>query len=293
MLALVGLRSYLSAAVSKWNPMNKFLRPAVLAVVVASLAIGPALAIELSPHRAVYSMNILSVRSNSDFVDIRGQMLLDWSDVCDGWTLNQRVKMIFTPREGKPLENEFSFSSWESKDGSRFRYTMRTITNGNVVEEVDGRATLTEAGGTATFTLPEETEIALPAGTLFPTEHLFLVVEKALGGGNMVIRPLFSGTGLDGLNDTTAFIGPVIPPGGKPLLGEADREPAVRDLEERRSWQVAMAYFVHQGEDSKPEFEVHFRLMDNGVSSSMDLDYGSFSVRALLDHLEIQPQPDC
>ncbi len=77
------------------------------------------------------------------------------------------------------------------------------------------------------------------------------------------------------------------------MLGEADREPAVRDLVERRSWQVAMAYFVHQGEDSKPEFEVHFRLMDNGVSSSMDLDYGNFSVRALLDHLEIQPQPDC
>ncbi len=118
-----------------------FARRGLLAGVVALLAIGPAVAIELSPHRAVYSMNILSVRSNSDFVDIRGQMLLDWSDVCDGWTLNQRVKMIFTPREGKPLENEFSFSSWESKDGSRFRYTMRTVTNGNVVEEVDGRAT--------------------------------------------------------------------------------------------------------------------------------------------------------
>ncbi len=262
-------------------------------LVLSAATTGTAWAISLSPHRAVYSMSLLNASSSSDFVDMKGQMLLDWADVCDGWTLNQRVRMIFTPRQGPSLENEFGFSSWESKDGTSFRYTMRTMTNGELVEEVDGRATLSEAGGAAVFTLPEETEIALPKGTIFPTEHLFLVAQSAVDGGTVVHRPMFSGTGLDGLNDTTAFIGSEIKPGAMPIMGETKRDAIILDLAQRRSWRVAMGYFPYSDTDSEPEFEVHFRLIDNGVSSSMDLDYGDFTIRALLDHLEFPPPPDC
>ncbi|MDP6516693.1 MAG: DUF1849 family protein [Alphaproteobacteria bacterium] len=253
----------------------------------------------LSPHRAIYDMHLLATRDSAEFTGMRGKMFLEWTDVCDGWTLNQRVRMDFTHREGHDIDNEFSFSSWESRDGSSFRYTMRTTTNGEVVEEIDGRAELDSGagGGSARFTLPEIAEIALPPGTIFPTEHLFMTVATALADKPVLAKTMFSGTGLDSLNQVTAFIGSLIAPGSAPVAGsdagsESDRG-AIEALGALRSWPIDMAYFPMRGSDSEPEFEVHFRLMENGVSSEMDLDYGDFAIRATLAHLEILPPADC
>ena len=54
-----------------------------------------------------------------------------------------------------------------------------------------------------------------------------------------------------------------------------------------------MAYYPFGESNSAPEFEVQYRIMDNGVASNMDLDYGNFALRAVLDHLEYLPPPDC
>ncbi len=35
------------------------------------------------------------------------------------------------------------------------------------------------------------------------------------------------------------------------------------------------------------------RLMDNGVSQDMSLDYGDYIVNARLDHIEPLPKPSC
>ena len=60
-----------------------------------------------------------------------------------------------------------------------------------------------------------------------------------------------------------------------------------------RSWPIDMAYFPYGGGDQEPEFEVHFTVMENGVSPSMDLDYGNFALRAEIEELEYHDVPDC
>ncbi len=44
---------------------------------------------------------------------------------------------------------------------------------------------------------------------------------------------------------------------------------------------------------SGDEFEVHYRIAENGVAAHLDLDYGDFAIRAVLDYLEMRPALDC
>ena len=250
---------------------------------------------DLAAHRAIYDLRLLSGGGGADFTDVTGKLYIDWNDVCDGWTLTQHVRMVFSGRSGNAFNNDFSFSSWESRDGNEFRYTMRSATNDKLNEQVEGKAKLDpeRAGGVARFSKPDDNTVQLPAGTLFPTEHLVLTLEHALSGENMLTRNVFSGTGDDSLNEVSAFIGPLISASdGYEELSKTN--PSVAGaLRGLRSWSVAMAYFPYGDGDYEPEFEVHFQVMENGVSPSMDFDYGSFAVRGLLEHIEYHPRPEC
>ena len=264
----------------------------VIGLVYSGTPVWPA---DLAAHRAIYDLRLLSGGGGADFTDVTGKMYLDWNDVCDGWTLTQHVRMVFSGSSGNAINNDFSFSSWESRDGSEFRYTMRSTTNDKLNERVEGRAELDpeRVGGVARFSKPEESWIDLPAGTLFPTEHLFLTLEHAMAGGRVLTRNVFSGTGDDSLNEVSAFIGPLIAPTDEPDdLSQTDSSTSAA-LKGLRSWHVAMAYFPYGEGDHEPEFEVHFRVMENGVSPGMDLDYGNFAIRGLIEHLEYHSPPDC
>ncbi len=279
-------------------PFARLLRPLGFVPLWLPMALAltpqPASAVDLTTHRAIYDMQMLASRSGGDLADISGKMFIEWLDACDGWTVTQRVTMLFVPREGEPFENDFSFSSWESKDGKQFRYALKTMTNGDITEEVDGRADLNpEGGGTANFVMPDEPPLALPEGTVFPTEHLFMTVDQAIAGKRMLARNVFSGTGPDSLNQVTAFIGREIAPNARPLIGPEEREQAILDLGKLKSWQVDLAYFPIEGDDVEPEFEVHYRIMENGVASHLDLDYGEFAIRAVLQHLELLSPGTC
>ena len=250
---------------------------------------------DLAAHRAIYDLRLLSGGGGADFTDVTGKLYIDWNDVCDGWTLTQHVRMVFSGRSGNTFNNDFSFSSWESRDGNEFRYTMRSTTNDKLNEQVEGRAELDpdRVGGVARFSKPDDSSVALPAGTLFPTEHLVLTLEHALAGGSVLTRNVFSGTGDDSLNEVSAFIGPLIAVNdGHERLSKTNPSAAAA-LRGLRSWPVAMAYFPYGTGDYEPEFEVHFQVMENGVSPSMDFDYGSFAIRGLIQHLEYHPLPEC
>ena len=277
--------------------MSLFWKYLALSSVITLVCFGSsARSADLAAHRAIYDLSLLSGGGGADFTDVTGKMYLDWSDVCDGWTLTQHVRMIFVGRNGNTIINDFSFSSWESRDGSKFRYTMRSTTNDELNEQVEGRAQLEpgRVGGVALFSKPEESSMELPAGTLFPTEHLFLTIDHAMSGGDNLTRNVFSGTGDDSLNEVSAFIGPVIAPASvRPEESSESRSLTDARLEGLRSWPVAMAYFPYGKGDHQPEFEVHFQLMENGVSPRMDLDYGRFAIRGLIDHLEYHSPPDC
>lgn len=251
--------------------------------------------LDLAPHRALYAISLAATRTGSEITDLKGRMVLEWADACDGWTVNQKVRMDLSNLNGPPMRNEFSFSSFESKDGDTLRFSMRSMADGRQYEEFVGSAARDSAGGTVEFEIPDDAALDLPKEVVFPSEHLLVLVERALAGDRVVSMVVFSGTGPDSLHDVTAFVGAEIPGGSRPLVvtDDADSASPFDDLAEMRSWPVAMAYFPHAQDELEPEFEVSYRLLENGVAGNLLLDYGEFSMRAILEKFEFLDQPDC
>ncbi|TWA83515.1 uncharacterized protein DUF1849 [Azospirillum brasilense] len=71
----------------------------------AGAAVGAAAgaAANILPHRAVYKMSLLSARNSSKVSDVRGRMLFEWADACDGWTTEQRFQLRFVYAEGDEM----------------------------------------------------------------------------------------------------------------------------------------------------------------------------------------------
>ena len=88
--------------------------------------------------------------------------------------------------------------------------------------------------------------MALPAGTIFPTEHVADLIAAAQAGEHILSRQVFDGSGEDALTKATAVIGAgkksALPSGG----GEELR------------WPVSIAYFAMDGDDTLPQFEIAF-----------------------------------
>lgn len=244
----------------------------------------------LVPHRATYDMKLAVARANSGIAQVSGRMVLETVDSCDGWEVKQRIKLKFLRNDGEEFDTDSSFTSYESKDGLGLRFSVRNIQNDEVEEELRGQANLEGQGGkgSASFTLPEVRSFELPAGTLFPTTHLALIIRHARDGDKSASYGVFDGARLDGAFQVNAVIGRVSRNTGAPVRGD------VALLRNQPSWNVRLAFFAAGDQGSaNPEYELALDLLGNGIARSMLLDYGDFAVDARLVELNALPRPRC
>ncbi|MBM3548051.1 MAG: DUF1849 family protein [Alphaproteobacteria bacterium] len=242
-----------------------------------------AYAVDVSPHRAIYDLSLASAKSQSGIVDAKGTMLVEWADACDGWAIDQRYRLTVTNDESEESLVTVSFSSWESKDGLSYRFFIRKLRDGDLAEEARGRAKLNGRGegGQADFSQPEVASVALPKGTMFPTEHTLLLLKGAAENQRFITRPVFDGGEMEGPSEVTAAIGQATKPSAnaKPLLAH-------------RGWSVRLAFYKPDQTGSEPDYEVGMKLLENGVAEDMNLDYGDMVVRARLREIEAL-KPSC
>jgi hypothetical protein len=258
------------------------------ALALLSFAV-PAGAVDIAPHRALYTMSLGTAKSNSGVVGASGTMSYAWGETCDGWTVEQRYKLRMQYAESPEIEIVSNYVTWESKDGLRYRFNERKLKNGEVDEEVRGEAQLDGKGkgGTATFSRPKTQTIDLPAGALFPTAHTILILDRAAAGEQFVSEQVFDGASEETAVQVSAVVGQEQPAAAK---GDGTPESPLLD---RRSWRVRLAFFSADQKSDKPEYELGMRLYENGVSRDMLLDYGDFAVKAKLDEIEALPKPNC
>src|SRR6266478_9997351 len=83
---------------------------------------GTASAVEIAPHRALYSMSLGAAKQNSGVVAAAGSMAFSWGETCDGWTVEQRYKLRMHYSEDTDVEITSNFVTRESKDGLRYRF---------------------------------------------------------------------------------------------------------------------------------------------------------------------------
>jgi EipB-like len=244
----------------------------------------------LAPHRATYDMKLSVARPNSGIVEVNGRMVLEMVDSCEAWEVKQRIKLKFLRNDGEEFDTDSSFTSYETKDGLGLRFSVRNIQDQEVEEELRGHADLEATGGKgrASFSLPEARSFDLPAGTLFPTTHLALIIRHARDGDQSVSYSVFDGARLDGAFTVNAVIGK--PPRGPSAAVRGD----VALLRGQQAWGVRLAFFAagDQG-TANPEYELALDLLANGIARSMLLDYGDFAVDARLVQIQALPRPRC
>ncbi len=254
-----------------------------LAVFGASV---PARAAEMAPHRAAYVLRLDGPAGSGGVADARGAMVTDYAQACDGWTAEQRIVLELVNAEGEVLTTDTGFTSWESKDGLRYRFNLRTVRNGEVAEEYRGEARLQGAGkaGEARYALPQGRTVKLPAGIMFPMAHTVAMLKAAAAGRTLFAGVVFDGATKEGMSSINAVIGKVLP---------ASAEDKANALSAGRSWNARLAFFDLSANAPAPMYELGMRMFENGVGGDQVMDYGEFRVRATLERLEPLPKPKC
>lgn len=277
-----------SAPVTIMSGLRAIFGGAAIAVGVFAAAVQPArAAADIVPHRALYKVSLGSADSSSGIVDVTGRMGFEWRDACDGWAVEQRYAMEFARSDGDATVIQSTYSTWESKAGDVYRFFVKRDRGGGE-DRVEGKAVmplpLGSAPGTVTFSEPEEMEIALPADTLFPTEHTIRMIEAATSGKRFLRAPVFDG----GEPEAPSLISAVL---GK---GRSDKAPAIEaKLAQGTYYPSRLAWFGPDSEGSEPDFEMSIEVLANGVARSILVHYSDFSVKMTLESAEALPKPAC
>ena len=137
----------------------------------------------MAAHRALYRLSLEAVRGG-DVSAATGTMAYEVTDACDGWATRQRLAMTLTNRDGQDIELVSDYATWESKDGLSMRFRMRQTTDTAVTEQVEGTAKLDAPGGPGIihYAVPEEKDVQVPPGTLFPMAHTEAIIAGAAAG---------------------------------------------------------------------------------------------------------------
>lgn len=263
------------------------LRSIALAAALCALT-GAVAEAQIAPHRAAYVLSLGVAKSGSGVASLTGAMFLEWEENCDGWTLTQRMRFKLSDGEGGGSESDLSFSSYEARDGLSYRFTLRVLNDGELSDDMRGRATLDGKGrgGTAVFTQPTLQTLILPPGTIFPTEHSLEILRRARAGEVAFTIPVFDGSATEGAFEVGAVIGAKVAP-------QAAANPGVdRTLVSRPGWRIRMAFFK-PGDSAEPDYEIGMVMLDNAVAPEMTFEYPEFSIRAKLDQLEALAKPRC
>ncbi|MBV6632310.1 MAG: cell envelope integrity EipB family protein [Alphaproteobacteria bacterium] len=235
---------------------------------------GEGIADLFQPHKAIYQLKMTAVRNLQRISSVSGEMFFEWGDACEAWTTTQKFQLDYAYVEGAGQKFVSDYSSWEAKDGETFSFTSKNLSNGRVNKVYRGSAERANSGrGEADFSRPEEKQIAIPRGFLFPSEHTFKLLEAAKDG-----RKIFGATMFDGSDDQgPVLVNAVI---GKRVdaLDEAEEDnPALREP----GWSVRMAFFDTQGDNSdstSANYEMTVTLLENGIVRDLAIDYDDFSL---------------
>ncbi len=290
----------------------KWISPAAFGLCAVLLAVpgvpgGKAWALEalaahppMLSHRAIYKISLAPGRNRGQVSSVDGRMVTQWQEVCEGLISEQRIVTEMLDDAGEQSLSDISASSWESLDGQHFRFSMRQRLDNKLVAEYEGVADFPSAlaSGKAKMRKPEEKEITLPPGVLFPSAYMQSLLDAARRGEKNISRHVFDGTSESDYYVVVSSIGAATTvdaarqakPGPMPAEIHKSVQKTISGL---TWWPVQVSYYALDQNEGLPEFEMAFKLYDNGVSADLTLDYGAFALLGSLQRLEVYKPPDC
>ena len=258
-------------------------------LLTGALCVGPVSAANIASHRGAYELTLQTTSADSDVASVSGGMTFEWIDKCDAWEVKESYLMRVLKQTSSEVNFVAEYFGWESKDGLRYRFQTKRREAGQV-KVIRGNAWLTEVGGPgiAEFEEPSIETFVLPAGTVFPTGHTLILIDKAARDERFDQRLLFDGSEVEG---------PI--PVSTVLLKAQRAAPSAAKNFSRPSllldsvWPMTVAFFESAESDASAKFQLQMVMQANGVATSIVLDYGDFKVDGKLTRLEPVPEAGC
>lgn len=251
---------------------------------VAHAGIDRATSAGLAPHKALYTVKMISKKSGAQIANIHGNMAYEWQPSCDAWVSRNKFDMTYEYYEMPAARIMSDFSTSESFDGKTFHFSSERKSDDRLLEELRGAASTDVESGVseALYSVPEDLSFELPEGTLFPIAHTLDVVEMIHTGKRFKTAVLFDGSDAEGPVEVNSFV-------GKPLEMETYLKKFPKldsELLKARAWKLRLAFFSMKEGTDQADYEMSVVFHENGVISDMVIDYGDFSVRQTLTGLE-------
>lgn len=245
----------------------------------------------LIPHKALYEINMVAMRSGSQVVNIRGKMFYEWKPTCDAWITDHRFTLYYDYTDSPSTKVTSDFTTFETSDGQDFHFSARRKRNDKLYEELRGNATLGQGKkGNASFTMPDDLNYELTPNSLFPMGHTAEIVRAAKTGQKFFGAVVFDGSDDEGPVEINTFI-------GKPtnaMKYVTPSEALDMTLINTPAWNVRMAVFPEAQTGALSDYEMSMIFHENGVISDMLIEYDDFSVTQKLVALDkIENLPTC
>ena len=256
----------------------------ILAAGAIAFASGAA-ASTIMPHRAFYEMQLGIADQNSNVQTVSGRSAFTLGRECDGWRSNEDYVIEFGAQEGNLDRVVSHFESWESDTGKIYSFEISESSSFQSAKDFTGFAELKSAGGNAYFSMADDAAVELPENTYFPMRHLTSILDSAKTGKKILAASVFTGAEPDdALLSTNTVIGSWR---GDPAMAEMGA------LGQDGYWPVQIAYFKPAATAAEPEYEIHFAIQPNGIVRRYVIDYGDFTIIAMLLKLESVEMPAC
>ena len=281
-----------------WIPFILGIGTAGAVVHGVALAAPPADQVLLAPHRAIYDLKLSKSRGSRGIEGVRGRILYDFSgNACEGYELQFRQVSELDSGEGKAALSDLRSTTWEDGDAKKFRFNSENLFNERRTDSVDGHAERSTKTVAVSLSKPKEKSFTVPAGAVFPTEHMRRIISAAREGKSVLEFPVYDGseTG-EKLYNTLTVIGRAIPPGEKTPSDATAKFPALAKL---ARWPVTISYFDKKDEKTEqtgeqtPIYSIGFELYENGISRALVLDYTDFTISGEMTSLELKDVKPC
>ncbi|MEO1205619.1 MAG: cell envelope integrity EipB family protein [Pseudomonadota bacterium] len=253
--------------------------------------------IRFSPHRAVYDITLQQSVAGSGVSELNGRMVYELSgSACDGFSQNMRFVTRIADEDGSTQVNDLRTSSWEAARGKRLRFSLNQYHNDQLAEATEGDAGRTGPDRSRVdvrLKKPTRKKVSLKPGVVFPMQHSRGLMRAAKDGKRVYSANLFDGSEKgERFYFTSAVIGNARSETVNPVR-LPDKIGA--SLRGRTAWPISIGYFDPDKTtaDAVPSYELSFMYFDNGVSTSLMIDYGDFSIRGKLAELQMLPVAEC
>jgi EipB-like len=250
-------------------------------------------AVTLASHRAIYDLEISRLDSGSGYSNVEGRLAYELTgSACEGWAVNYRIANRYVLPEKPAQILDTQLTTWESGDGLEMNLSQKQFVDSSLDSEERINVKRPKLGAEAhgEMTKPKDEEFTVAGEALFPSTHQTKLLNAALNGESRDVSLVFDGSDGSKTYKAISFIGRKRAPGSFSV----DQANSVTEpLRGIASWPMTVSYYPAEGGADTPSYQSSFNMYENGVSTDLVLDYGTYALKGKLSKLDMLKADTC